>query len=1528
MKKILLQLLTMLALPIGMQADALRDSLPSNYGNWMNLTEGYTEDKDRNHQKMEVAIDGNTIHLSWVELTKQADNTYNVWYRRSLDLGKTWEDAKVIFKARTNQILNINSGSANRYMVVDNGHIHMAFVQNNTTDDERSYIAYLRSDDGGVTFTSQVVGLCDSRYDSYAGSIIACDGSFIVIGASLYDNNKVPYFVSKDNGKTFTTQIQTLEHNSRTPYFFDLQASNGHWASMTHGQDWYYSLRYGYLYMTVSDGETITSQNIAPLHSDDTPYAHPDVMHGGNGYSYNYHPQMVMDGNTIHVMYKGNPGGKEEASDYNYTLYQKSTDCGQTWSNAMVLPESNGTHGTIAAKGNNVYVLSSTTDGRRVVYYSHDGGTTWGIQDQCTWTERYAINPTYSYAFAFDPNDQTGNHVYLTGNRFYYIETKDGFKSISKNFVLGGEAQVGHSNNHALTFLQDKDGTQHWFLQYQKPYVNENGNADTEKSSQDICYRRVEPKSDPAPSGTKALNLTDYKMIDYRVVIPMTPSLMLKEAMTVEAWVRLDSLSTFQIAGTSQVTTHETSQYNGGWYIKATDWYGDGGYFEAGLRTDKAIDGVGQRIYNKDAVRIYNMEKWHHVAFTYDAKGGDNNARLYIDGILAASETTAGGILMGSNPIALGKTSSTDCKGLLDHFAIFNRALTVEELREHIYNMPTGQENGCVCLLNFDGTLKDMSGHDNNGVALLDVDFVEHDGIRPPKANFGVAKDITGKNINMMDQTESGEAVWWYIDKGPGYYTRYVTDKTRHPFLKNLDPGSIIVNMLACGENAYAGISKIATISGLSEVQPNVSGQEPGVRLTIQGGYDLSYNNKPQVLLHKDKKVIEGEWQVEYGYDSKKVKSLDDLAKAMFDLSKAEPGIYDVVVGNDTLYSAFTIEKSEEPDVWMEVNGWNRQLWNKWKDFTIDYGNRSNAPAYNVPIILMIYCKKGKVDVSMDFDFELCNPALDDYGQEIAQQLGDHIMAYDEMQGDSVMVYSFMIPYIAPKSSGHKRFLIRHNKGDDDILARAMARQNLQPAVDPNSYIYKDLDIIYWAEDPWGPYDPDAPNPYEKAGTRAPYTMEQGECVAKELGTALFETAIGFVPGVGCMYSVGKTAYQSATATENKWSTFFGNSISTFFSCAENLIPGGALAQAAFTLGGLAWNFYSTGGSIGNCLKGKPKKFKVTGVGSYDPNEMIGPAGYDDEAHYIQPIHEMSYTITYENKSTATAPAHEVYVKNELDLSKFDAETFDFTSFGWADTTIVVGGSLTKEFTRDIEYKVNDQDIIVRVTGTFDQNTGEANWSMISLDKNGKEIEDPDLGYLLPNNDSHVGEGFVTYTINHKPNPANASTISNKAVIIFDANDPIETNTFVNTFDTDYPTSHITGVVRNGNKMTVKFEGSDATSGIESYNLYGFTDEGEYELLYSGIIGNEFEFETEGKPTKALCLIAKDNVGWFEPKDIKPEYLSGDANGDGVVNKKDLTAIANYIVTGNTKGINLVNADANGDQKVNVADIVFIIGKK
>ena len=268
---------------------------------------------------------------------------------------------------------------------------------------------------------------------------------------------------------------------------------------------------------------------------------------------------------------------------------------------------------------------------------------------------------------------------------------------------------------------------------------------------------------------------------------------------------------------------------------------------------------------------------------------------------------------------------------------------------------------------------------------------------------------------------------------------------------------------------------------------------------------------------------------------------------------------------------------------------------------------------------------------------------------------------------------------------------------------------------------------------------------------------------------------------------------------------------------------------------------------------------------------MIGPWGYDDQAHYIKPIHEMSYTITFENKASATAPAHEVFVNDTLDASKYDLSTFSFASFGWADTTLVVGGIKTKEFTRDVVYNVKGQDILVRVSGQFDEQTGVVRWSFVSLKKNGGEIDDPDLGFLVPNNDNRDGEGFVSFIIEHKPNPVSGSTVSNKATIIFDANDPIETNTYVNTFDTDYPTSQIASVEEKDGKLVVTVSGTDATSGIGTYYLYAFKNGGEAELVAVITEGNQASFAYETGAKYGLCVIATDNVGWIEAKDIKAE---------------------------------------------------------
>ena len=326
MRKLNLLILLLLALPIEIMADVSRDSLPSNYGNWVNLTEGYTQDHSYNHQKMQVEMDGNTIHLLWAEFAKQSDGTYGLWYRRSTDLGKTWEDARLIVKTRTDQFMNINSGANNKLMAVSNGHVHITVMDcDDNEPDAKWRILYVRSDDGGASFTTNTMGILSSRYEYYRGIQIDSDGDMVVIAAPMGGNN-IAYFTSKDGGDNFSTQTQTIDPSGDTPGFFDMQVSNGRWVSMTFGTYWYYNLKYGYLFITTSDGTTMSTKQVAPLHSDGVPYANPNVMRGANGNSYNYHPQMAIVGNTIHLMYQGNPGGKESKDDYNHTLYQKSED--------------------------------------------------------------------------------------------------------------------------------------------------------------------------------------------------------------------------------------------------------------------------------------------------------------------------------------------------------------------------------------------------------------------------------------------------------------------------------------------------------------------------------------------------------------------------------------------------------------------------------------------------------------------------------------------------------------------------------------------------------------------------------------------------------------------------------------------------------------------------------------------------------------------------------------------------------------------------------------------------------------------------------------------------------------------------------------------------------------------------------------------------------------------------------------------------------------------------------------------------
>ena len=1460
----------MAAAMLDVAADDLHSRLPSNRGGWMNLTYGVTDSTyyTSNMLPLETQISGNTIHVLFMDWAKNASGEYPIYYRRSTDLGKTWEAAQLIATNKDEWAGNTNiAGQNSRLMAVSGNNVHLLIPYHEWAKDFR--LRYFRSTDGGKSFTQKVLAEGTSL-PAFQTPQIACDGNTVVLAMTEWDNRNryLRVFTSTDGGSSFN-DVKT----EQTMWLTDLTVSGNSWIALgTNSGIGGGYVRQGEVWIVRSTdgGKSIDLQNIAHVSGDG--YTYSDVYTLNNP-MYAYHPQMVQQGQIVDVMYRGSlsDGEPDPRYDYGHTIHQRSTDGGKTWSKPQYLPESTGMRGyagtgTIAAKGDNIYIYT-TWDEKYRIFHSHDGGKTWAVQQRGGWGgwsgDGDGYNMRDSYMLYIAPDDPTGQHAYLTGKRFYYAETRDGFRTLSRNFQKGRDASdQDQCTNEALRVLVDEKGTEHWFAQYVAPHKNYTSYF------YNIVYRRNDPE--PALGKTNmALDISETPgtMPKHQLTIPVTESLMTtQKATTVECWAKIDEVGkTFQIASLTHTDGNsQGGRYSGGWYINIdSDYSKDHIVLVAGLTTDRSVDGVGKQIWER-TYKIFQTGYWHHIALTYDDAVEKDNIRLYVDGVLIGTQTEHGNILMGSNPIVIGKADSydTEAKVLIDNFTVWSRALPQSELLEHIYTAPDGKDKDCRLLLTFDGSMKDKSQYGNDAVPSISfTQLKEHDGIRPVHPEFTATKDMTGKTVYLNDITQDGECCWWVLPY-PGNNS-YTTDTKRH-VSQDLSryPGTYNFTMVAAPKgncNAFASATQTVIIGGLSKVFPEEAGQVPGVQLRIQGGYELTYNKKPRVLIKQGDTEIEGTWNVEYGYDSKKVTSPDDMATASFNLWSAPVGKYDVIVDTDTLKQAFTVSEREEPDVWMQVNGFQKMLWDKYQRFTIDYGNRANVAAYNTPIFLVVPSRKGTLDVQFDFNFDVLIDAFDDSILPYAKQLGDHLTTYDEQLGDSVRIYSFLIPYIAPNSTNQLVFRMKNKNGVEGVSDQ--------------------FRIYYWIAEPWGPDTNDEGTAATRAGDDeydqyVEYIKKvkiKVECAMTMFGLSFLETGLTAVPVVGCAYNLVKTVTQGIWGNDRRIVALGTNLLTSAFACGTDLFPPSMLVKGGLLFGKLLWDMVSNKDAYDACLRGDPNWKDNLLVFSYDPNEMIGPAGYDDNAHFIKPIHQMPYTITYENKSSATAPAHEVFVYDELKDKQYDLSTFGFTSFGWANKTWNVGGTRVKEFTRDVPFNVKGQDIIVRTSGQFNEQTGKASWSMISLDAKGNEIDDPDLGFLVPNNDNRDGEGFVSFSIEHKKNPANKSTVSNKATIVFDANAPIETNTYVNTFDTDYPTSKITKVEENGKELTISLSGSDATSGIAHYNLYVFKNGGDAELVASGITGNSYKMPLDTKVKYAFCSIATDNVGWNEAKDVKPE---------------------------------------------------------
>ncbi|MBX9652516.1 carboxypeptidase regulatory-like domain-containing protein, partial [bacterium] len=264
-----------------------------------------------------------------------------------------------------------------------------------------------------------------------------------------------------------------------------------------------------------------------------------------------------------------------------------------------------------------------------------------------------------------------------------------------------------------------------------------------------------------------------------------------------------------------------------------------------------------------------------------------------------------------------------------------------------------------------------------------------------------------------------------------------------------------------------------------------------------------------------------------------------------------------------------------------------------------------------------------------------------------------------------------------------------------------------------------------------------------------------------------------------------------------------------------------------------------------------------------DPNEITGPVGYGDP-RFVSATDALNYTINFENLKTASVPVQTLTITTQLD-SDLDYRTVRFGSFGFRGLTFEL--PVSQPF---ISQRVDLTDTLgffVDVIATVNVTTGLATWTLTAIDPaTGEEPRDERIGFLPPNTNDGLGEGFVTYSVRAKSSASTGDTIDAKATIIFDTELPLDTPVWTNSLDSVAPTSQVVALPEVSPLPTfiLSWTASDAPggSGLANTSIYVSENAGDYRLLVVADASvRQFFFEGKAGKSYSFLSVAEDNAG-------------------------------------------------------------------
>ncbi len=269
-------------------------------------------------------------------------------------------------------------------------------------------------------------------------------------------------------------------------------------------------------------------------------------------------------------------------------------------------------------------------------------------------------------------------------------------------------------------------------------------------------------------------------------------------------------------------------------------------------------------------------------------------------------------------------------------------------------------------------------------------------------------------------------------------------------------------------------------------------------------------------------------------------------------------------------------------------------------------------------------------------------------------------------------------------------------------------------------------------------------------------------------------------------------------------------------------------------------------------------------AGAIDPNDKSGPTGSGAPGRHLRVAGTLAYQIAFENLPTAGLPAAEVVVIDQLDPARYDLSTLSLGSITWGPHRIDVPPGLSAYAT----IHPIDATMSLRVAGSLNPTTGLLKWTFTTIDPATRlPPSDPTLGFLPPNRNGTEGQGYVNFTIKPKSDLPDGTTWENFASIVFDANAPIVTPTWVNTLDTTAPTSRVdsaTAVAGQAGAVDVLWSGTDGGSGVARYTVYVSDNGGAYAAWQTDVATTSARFTGTVGHTYAFHAVATDAAGNVE----------------------------------------------------------------